>query len=505
MKRFFALLLLLILLLSLLVSCQQDGAEGNGDVTVQAPGDSQKEPVPNYRPSSNPGYLNDRVPEGEALEALGFAGKTVNILSWEKNSTRTFPKELSDSDPLQYKLYYHWRGVEERLSIFLHAEYTDSETEAKDTFLTDARADAATYDLIQTQSLFPITLAMEGRLCNLGDIGYPDLEMPWWSDDLEKWTCNNALYFVSTNSSVMGLSNLSVILINESMIEQKNITSPVESVVRGTWTVEEMTAIAKRFAGEAENATEANQIYGLVVDDPSRMAAFYYTSNFSSVVKSSEGDFKLGYDEEKELQAISDAIAKFEDLISGSQTKIHDSASYTEMKENRTAMLLGAMYYMEDSEAAKEYVPIPLPVLDAKQYDVVGYRTAMGEYADVWCIPTTTSDDILSGIVLEANASSEYRIIGPCYYEYFLNKNYTNRLYGRQCFEILRDSVVFDLGRIGRLEGLGVEDYWNACFYTAKGKDFHNTFRESYEADGNAATAQDLQRISDSFAQYAQQ
>ena len=47
------------------------------------------------------GYLNDRLPSGAALEALGIVGSEVKILTWGGEHHRTFPKEDSTNDPIQ--------------------------------------------------------------------------------------------------------------------------------------------------------------------------------------------------------------------------------------------------------------------------------------------------------------------------------------------------------------------------------------------------------------------
>ena len=274
MKRIVSLLLVLLMLSAMLFSCQK-----NEDELTDADGNSVVKPEGeiNLEVKDDEGYVKDRIPDGEELKALGFEGSTVKILSWENEEGQTFPKEDSSSDPIKSKLYNHWIAIEERLSISFDTKYTDSEWTAKETFLTAARSDDVQYDLIQTQSLFPITLAQEGRLCNLMKLGFPDLEMPWWPESTKQWSQHGALFFIASNSSAMGISNMNVVFVNDGMITSKGVASPVESVLRGVWNIEEMTEITKLFAGSVAAAEEKDRIYGLVVDDPSRVDSFYYS------------------------------------------------------------------------------------------------------------------------------------------------------------------------------------------------------------------------------------
>jgi len=494
MKKVISILLVLLMLSAMLISCQSKEDQEGPDADVVAPdGDVDTSDVDDC------GYQNDRLPKGAELEKLGFKGSEVKVLSWDGEEGQTFPKENSTTDPIKAKLYNHWQGIAERFSITFNTKYTDSSWPGQSAFFTDARADDAMYDLIQTQSLFPTTLAREGRLCNIHNLGYPDLEMPWWPVSVKQWTQSGALYFVASNSSAMCISNMSVVFVNDGMITAKGGASPVQSVLRGVWTVEEMTKLSKLFAGAAENADEASRIYGLVVDDPSRIDRLYYSCGFSSVITNeATGESTLGYDEESELQAITVAINKLEALFTGPEVIVHPVDDFTEMNEERTAMLLGYMQYIRTLEKTEEYTVVPLPLLEEGQYDTLGYRTTHRDYTDVWCIPTTTTNKTLSGMILEASASSEYRMIGPFYYEQYLKDRYANGADGRKCFDLLRDSVVYDFGVVG---GLASSTYWRGCFYSGGNVVWSNDFAANYRANATER-ATTFKEVLDDYAKY---
>ena len=426
------------------------------------------------------GYIADRLPTGEELKALGFAGSTLKILGYKDEEAQTLPKEDSTEDPLKSTLYNHWGSIKERFGIQFDVKYVEGQFKDKDKFFTEARADDAMYDLIQTESLFPISLATEGRLCNLKNLGFPDLEMPWWPQSVDQFSQYGGLYMIGSNTSACGISNMSVIYVNDGVITSKGMASPVESVIRGVWTVEELTNIVKMFAGAAENATEETRYYGFVADHTSRLTSFYYSSGFSEVVNNADGVGELAYDEESELEAITKGLNLYAEMFTGAQTKVHrvsDRDVYDELLEGRTATFLGYMQIIREMENTEDYTVVPLPLLDQSQSrpeeEGKGYRTVHRDCFDLWCMPTTTANKVLSGMVLEANASSEYRKIGPFYYEQYLKDRYANGASGRICFDILRASVIYDLGRVSQLAGIGTKGAWSSCF-TANG--FDNTF-----------------------------
>jgi hypothetical protein len=156
-------------------------------------------------------------------------------------------------------------------------------------------------------------------------------------------------------------------------------------------------------------------------------------------------------------------------------------------------------------EKTEDYTVVPLPMLDEGQSNPdapgKGYRTVHRDWMDVWCIPTTTSNKALSGIVLEANASSEYRLIAPFYYEQYLKDRYANGDSGRQCFDILRASVIYDFGRAMQVSQIGAEDYWRACFWSGGAQNFSNTFEENFKA-ASIVRVKNLQDILDAFEKY---
>ena len=480
MKRIVSLILVVLMLTALLASCQQTEPDG-GDTL---PSDVIPSGEVDATDTDANQYQNDRLPTGDELAKLGFAGSEVRVLSWDEQEHQTFPKGDSDSDPIKSKLYYHFKGIEERFGITFKTDYTSSEWSSNPKFLVDARADSAQYDLLQTQSLYPITLAMEGRLVNLMKLGFPDLEMPWWPASTQEWSQHGALFFISSNSSVMTISQMVIYYVNTGMITSKGNADPVQSVLRGTWTVDEVTKISKSFAGEAANADEDSKIYGFVVDDPSRLDCMYYSLGFSSI-KNVNGVGTFGFDEETELQAISAAIDKLQPLFSGFGTEVKvrssSSAGANELYLGRVAMHLGHMDLIRSLEDTESYTVVPLPMLNEEQYDTQGYRTVQSDYANVWCIPRTTQNKIMSGMILEANASDEYRNVGPYFYEEYLKDRYANGVTGRECFDILRQSIVYDFGRACQRQDLGTEGLWRPCFQQG----FNNTFVSEYRKIAN--------------------
>ena len=101
-------------------------------------------------------------------------------------------------------------------------------------------------------------------------------------------------------------------------------------------------------------------------------------------------------------------------------------------------------------------------------------------------------------MILEANASGEYRNIGPFYYEQYLKDRYANGANGRKCFDILRASVIYDLGRIGQLAGIGCKSAWGSCFGN---QTFSNTFASTMQGKMDAEKS-NFKQMLENMAKY---
>ena len=445
MKRIISILMVLLMLASMLVACggnastdNPSGSKPQGNNGGESSDVKSELGEVNKNDVDENGYQNDRLPK-----AIDYEGLRVSLMTWETNEALTYPAEPGDGgDPIQQALYYHWRALEERLGIEFAPTWINMYYTNMAGFYTAARAEDAAYDLIQTESLFPTTLAQEGRLANLRNMTYPDLEMPWWPDSVNEFTQYGALFFIGSNSSANSISNLAVIFANRQKMEEEGLGDPVKLALRGLWTVDEMIKYSKQFAGLAE--ANPGEIYGFYCDHESRMGNLYFASGFSSTRNNANGVAELAFDNAETMEKISDAVDKYVILMTGPEASMSSGGDDAQpMYEEKTAMLLGFMHQIRLVENPEIYAPLPLPKLNNNQEK---YRIVHRDCTDVWCVPITTLDKEMCGIILEANASSEYRTIAPFYFDQYLVKRYASDADGMKCFELIRNSVIYDFG-----------------------------------------------------------
>ncbi len=467
LKKLLCLSLCALMLLSVLVACGTDEPADDGTVSNEeensdvVSSDTEKE----YLTDSD-GFVLDEIPEGTT-----YGGADIIVLGWEQNKMITIPDKGGEGEAqhLFSKVYNNRLLLEDRLDINLKVEYVKAsgdKSDERDAFIVKMQAGDGGYDLVQTFSLYPCMLAQQGLLVDLNTLEYPHLDMPWWPDAIrEQWTQYDKLYFVGSNSSATAIRSMFVTFSYTDKIVGAGLTDPVDLVLEGTWTIDKMIEYTKAFSGDNANDPE---FFGLVVDDFSRMDAFYYGAGFNSTINDADGVAKLALSDASYRTNLSNYVDKMVEFFKRPEVDIAKNTQIA-MANKKTALMVASMVNIETLEDLS-YSPIPM----AKMNEEDEYLTMQNNGWDMWCIPKTTSDAERSGIVIEAFASSEYRTVAPYYFETILKGRYAASAKGEQIFDIIRNNVTYDFGRIAQFtfsnNGITAEGVWRSCFWRSDAK-----------------------------------
>lgn len=470
--------LALLLLLSIVSACKSPADEGkpSGSGTSEPPNGSAGSETGDTSPALDEnGYEKDSIPE-----STDFGGETFNILSWAENNDYLFPEKPSENDIISYDIYMRNNLIEETYHCTLKPEIVPGAWANKEAFLGKARmAGAYNYDLIASYSLWPTVLAQEDLLANLLTLNYPEVTKPWWSTCSETYTYNNALYYLTCPSSRGSIMNAEVMFANVRLLENYAPDEDVFSLVlEGKWTYSKFLEISENFKGLANDESEENRIYALTVDDESRMDAFYYAAGFHSVARNTDGSMSLGFTSRNELEQISDYAGSLVELFRDNNGfVVYLDDNITDMIKGRSAFSVSVLVNISRLPDNSSYAPIPLPKY--KQEDTRYYSCQTNAY-DVWCIPKATAKAEEAGIIVEAIASSDYRSIFPKFYENKLKLKYSDDLVGYQIFDIIRDSIITDFGRLEQLSlnECGIEGIWRRIFVPSNS--YYGNFMSSY-------------------------
>ena len=457
--RILLLLLVALMLGSLLAACggkkSPAPVETTGTDTPTDPVTEPAETTPQWE-TDEKGYVKDLIPAD-----VDYRGREVPLLVWNGAQSLTLPKEGgSGSNTVQQRVYARRLALESRLNIELVPSYEQGDYFHADQFLSAARLSGDRgYELIISFSLHPTVLAQEGALYNLNKLNYPNVEMPWYPDLISGWEQFGSLFFVTTNSSISIINAAETMFCNTSMFEARNMTTPVDLALEGRWTLDELVTAVRNFDDGLDD-DDPLKIYGLVIDDHSRADALYYGLGFNSVIRNANGEAEMPWLSATYVDIVSRALDKLVPLFNTGAALV-DADTPAKMINHKTAIFSGSLNQitrMEDTD----YAPIPMPKLNEEQED---YYTVPNNGYDIWCIPSAAKDPELAGMIIEAFFSSDYRDLAPYYFDRYMKLHYASDEISARMFEIVRDSVNIDFGRVSHEYLVSPEGFWRPCFY----------------------------------------
>ena len=446
MTRLLTLMLAILTVLS--VAACGKGAEPSATTATEATTSASTEvtaaPVEETQPTHDAnGYLLDNIPE------QNHNGKTVTVLVYQEVKNSVLPEEDNAGNLVDHTVYMRNIAVEERLGIEFDPIYCKSAWSEKETFLAKATLAGENYDVIATYSLWPQVLAVQGYLYNLKNQEYPQLDQPWWCQSVKEWEQHGSLFFVTSNCSVRFINQAEAIFANTTMLNNYGAEDPTMLVIEGKWTLDKLYEMSALVHTDV-NADGVNVPYGLVIDDQSRLDMFYYGSNLRSTRLGDDGlNFVCVDDEQEKLTSLVDKMIA---LFHRNEAAIGTGAK--PMQNGMTAFLAGYISQLTTLEDPSTYTALPTPKYDENQTE---YKSVNTNGFDVWCIPLVAKDPALSATVIEAVASEDYRSVCPFYYEQFLKLRYSNNDIGVEIYDIIRNSVTVDFGRISAVN-LGITE-----------------------------------------------
>lgn len=451
-----SLVLCLIMLLSA-VSCAKDNgstettpAVQNNDTTTapsQDSGSSEGETTASEeteRVDAN-GYLMDDLDP-----TLNYGGEEFTLLYWSDREMEEFYVEGETGDLVNDALYNRNMAVQERLGItFAYAtEKGNGSNVHPFTQKVSASISAGdhAYDMVAAHSVTIGLCAAQDLLYDLNEVEHIDYDKPWWPETLiNEATVNDKLLFASGDISANVLYMMYVTFFNKTMLESCQLEDPYELVKEGKWTLDKMISMSKNLYADLNGnaAKDTDDQYGLTIT-PLHSDAFLTGSGITTLdnaggTLSYNADF-LG----EKTQNLQEKLQSFlndspDGLLSGSASNINFSAgkSLFWIDRCKTAITF--------SSTDLSYGIVPVPKYDEDQEN---YRSVIGNPFSLYAIPKDSMTADMAGAVMECMASESYRTVSPALYEVSLKLKYSQDDVASQMFDIVKSTVVFDLGRI---------------------------------------------------------
>ena len=380
------------------------------------------------------GYLLDDIPE------QNHGGQTVTVLVYKEGKAQILPDADNPSNLVHNTVYMRTVAVEDRLGIKFDPIYCDGGWTYQTEFIAKATLAGENYDLIASYSLWPQVLAVQGYLYNLKNQIYPNLDQPWWCESVKEWEQHGSLFFVASNSAVRFINEAEAIFANMPMLSNYGAEDPTMLVLEGKWTMDKLYEMSALMHTDVK-ADGVNIPYGLAIEDQSRLDMFYYAACLNSTRVGDDGLAYVCMDDEAEkmVNMVDKAIALFHRNEAAIATGVGP------MQRAQVAFMACCLNQVTKMDDTTIYTALPVPKYDEAQEE---YRTVNTNGFDVWCIPLAAQNPELSATIMEAVASEDYRTVAPFYYDQYLKLRYSNNDIGVEIYDIIRNSVFIDFGRI---------------------------------------------------------
>ena len=463
--RITALLCALLMLLSLFAACAEtEGGEvtTDGNAVTEAPAETVPEETkdPNY---DDDGYLKSTLPQD-----LNYNDADVNILVWEDVERPEFEVLETETglDIVVDAIYERNMATEEKLGVTLvwHEQPGDSnDLKAFVSYVQNCHSAGTHYDVIATYSRTAASLSANGLLTDLNTVenSYLNFDMPWWPEAMLK-TCSmkDSLFFVSGDVSTNLLHMMYAIYYNMDMLKKLGLEDPVPMVENKTWTIDKLIEMTVDIYQDADQTGKPSDddIFGFT-SNYFHLEAFYSGSGMMLLEPDTDGKV-LKISDDYLSQKTIDLVDKLSDWFDQGDTYINPPGGSLKndlvFADGRALFTQNRVYIADATygggklrHADWEYGILPNPLYDEAQED---YITLLGNPFTLWCIMDGAADPSMSTAVIECMGSEGYRKTSPALFENNMKYRYTpdsaNKGDGARMFDIIREKISFDLGRM---------------------------------------------------------
>ena len=461
--RIIAMLCALVMLVACFASCAETGNDdttsGQASTTVSA------EPVETTDPRyDDQGYWKDDLPD-----ELDYKNETVSILYWSDVERAEFEitEDEADSDMVKEAIYRRNLATEERLGVtfeWVGQEGNSSKRANFTNYVLNCYSGGTYYDIIATYSRTAGMLLTNGLIQDLNSIedSYINIEQPWWPASMVD-TCaiDNSLFFVSGDISTNVLHFMYAVYYNMDMLNNLGLSDPVAMVDNKTWTIDALIELSSELYQDLDQSGDQSDLdqYGFCTTY-FHLDAFYTGSDMMCLVPGT--DTYIAISEDYFGQKTVDLVDKLSAWFKAGDSYINpyggDVDYDTPFEEGNCLFCLNRVY-MADNEYGKgtaplrnadwEYGILPVPLYDESQEN---YITVVGNPFTLWSVMQNAKDPSMSTAVIECLASEAYRKTSPTIFENNMKYRYTPDAAGKgdsaRMFDIVRESIAFDLGRI---------------------------------------------------------
>ena len=445
----------MLMLLCTFVACadSQDDTPSTDTTPPAQSGDAATTPAE----SGDVATPEDTLVEDGVPESVKFNDQTITMLYWSDREHEEFFTEGQTGDIVLDGIWNRNEIVQERLGIKM--EFTSQVGNADNVapwtnyVQTSIQSGGGEFDVIGGYSLSQASAASKGLFYDLMDPGceYLDLSKPWWPDSLiNEATVNDKLYFASGDISANALYMMYTVFVNNNIIEDMSLPNIYELVDNDEWTYDKFFEMCTGVYvdQDGDGAKSVGDRYGYMTSGIHTDPWFYGSG---ALIVDKDGDGNLKFSSTFSSERTINALGKITNFLYNTQDGI-----YTSKVNHQSEFNFGNLLFAVDrcrisitkfDNLDLSYSVVPFPKYDNQQQK---YITVMGNPFTLYSLPIDSKEEELPMLsaFLEVYASESYRQVTPALFEVSLKVKYSQDNDAARMYDIIRESLCFDLGRI---------------------------------------------------------
>lgn len=494
-KRITATLLLILIIISLFAACRTDNGDqsdtkdsGNDAGTTTAKPSGTKEGY------DKNGYILDRLPE-----TIDQKNEELNILYWSDRQYQEFTAEGQTGDDVNDAIFWRNSRVETRLNNDVNFTGMKGDGTNYTSFVQHIETDRGngnSYDIIAGYSIANASLASKGICTDLMEYdSILEFDMPWWPQKMvNESTLNGKLFFVTGDISTNLLMMMQCVYINKNMInERDDLESPYSLVTDNRWTIGIMMEMAEKvYADGGAPGKDADDTFGFTVSsETNAFDTLFYSCGLRTMEK--DDDDLPTVSEKWNSEKTGNLLQKINRFFSTNNA--YKTPTNKIFKAERALFEMASLNltFLTFSDI-DFYGIVPAPMFD--EYQEEGYITAVSTPHTLYSITDYSQKKEHSAYWLECMASESYRTVTPIVFTKTLKSTYSTDQESSRMLDIIRSSIVFDVGRIYSYEFDNLTlTVWRDCI-----KNANSNFSAEYKRVAEGVIDKKLSALREKFS-----
>ncbi|MCL2814320.1 MAG: hypothetical protein FWD23_06950 [Oscillospiraceae bacterium] len=424
------------------------------------------EPPENTHSSGDAGEVQETA---DYLPPLDFKGAEFNVL------TRTLKKydvsvDEQNGEVVNDAIFFRNVAVEERLNIKINTHDMPGEWDDWNRYLAaitkSVMSGLGAYDLITGFQVCMVSTVGDALYKDLSEIGYLDLDKPWWTKKInDEMTVNNKIYLATGDVSVILWESIYALMFNKNMLRDYNVPNLYQSVKSGRWTLEELIKVTKDITQDIDGngKYDKNDLYGF----GTMIGNFtdnYYVAFDIPVTKWDENGYPYLTENCDKMYQLNDIVYDFLNNNVSVFSPEEANASLVNVLEpmffsDRLMIMptfLGDIKNMREMDT--DFGIIPYPKWDENQKE---YLTTSHGGFNVFGIPEDARDTDMSGAALEALCAESSKTVVPAFYETVLKSKFARDEESAEMLDIIRNGLSATFGYLYMVPiGQGSKNGW---------------------------------------------